>query len=132
MSYNLRRLTESAILLAIGMVLSFLQFSGPWALGGSITFCSMLPIVLLANRYGTKWGLVSAFAFSLLQLVTGLKNVQYAPDALTAVAIILLDYVVAFTALGLSAILTRRSSSAAQQWSLASRSRFSCASCATL
>lgn len=107
MSYNLRRLTESAILLAIGMVLSFLQFSGPWALGGSITFCSMLPIVLLANRYGTKWGLVSAFAFSLLQLVTGLKNVQYAPDALTAVAIILLDYVVAFTALGLSAIFNK-------------------------
>jgi thiamine transporter len=104
MHYNLRRLTENAIMLAIAMVLSLLQFTGPWALGGSITFCSMLPIVLLANRYGTKWGLISAFAFSLLQLVAGIKNVQYAPDALTAAAIIVLDYVLAFTALGLAAI----------------------------
>jgi thiamine transporter len=107
MSYSLRRLTESAIMLAIATVLSLLQIAGPWALGGSITFCSMLPVVLLANRYGTRWGLLSAFAFSLLQLVTGLKNVQYAPDALTAVAIILLDYVLAFTVLGLSAIFSK-------------------------
>ena len=107
MRYPLRRLTESAIMLAIAMVLSFLQFTGPWALGGSITFCSMLPIVLLANRYGSKWGLISALAFSLLQLVAGIKNVQYAPDALTAVAIILLDYVLAFTVLGLSAIFAK-------------------------
>jgi thiamine transporter len=94
-------------MLAIATVLSLLQIAGPWALGGSITFCSMLPVVLLANRYGTRWGLLSAFAFSLLQLVTGLKNVQYAPDALTAVAIILLDYVLAFTVLGLSAIFSK-------------------------
>ena len=107
MSYSLRRLTESAIMLAIATVLSLLQIAGPWPLGGSITFCSMLPIVLLANRYGTRWGLLSAFAFSLLQLVTGLKNVQYAPDALTAAAIILLDYVLAFSILGLSAIFSK-------------------------
>ena len=104
MSYNLRRLTESAILLAIGMVLSLFEFAGPWALGGSITFCSMLPIVMLAQRYGTKWGLLSAFTFSLLQLVMGLKNVQYAPDALSAIAIIMLDYVIAYGMLGFAAI----------------------------
>ena len=103
MSYNLKRLTESAILLAIAMVLSLFEFAGPWVLGGSITFCSMLPIVILAQRYGTKWGLLSAFTFSLLQLVMGLKNVQYAPDALTAVAIIALDYVLAYSVLGFSA-----------------------------
>jgi len=103
MSYQLRRLTESAILLAIATALSLLQFTGPWVLGGSITVCSMLPIVMLAQRYGTKWGIFSAFAFSLLQLLLGLKNIQYAPDALTAVAIILLDYILAFTVLGFSA-----------------------------
>ena len=56
MSYNLRRLTESAILIAIATVLSQFQFAGPWVLGGSITICSMLPIVLIANRYGIGLG----------------------------------------------------------------------------
>ena len=107
MSYQLKRLTESAIMLAIATVLSLVQFSGPWVLGGSITFCSMLPIVILANRYGTRWGLLTAFTFSLLQLVLGLKNVQYAPDALTAAAIILLDYVLAYSVLGFSAIFNK-------------------------
>jgi len=107
MSYNLKSLTESAIMLAIATVLSLVQFAGPWVLGGSITFCSMLPVVMLTHRYGTRWGLLSAFTFSLLQLVLGLKNVQYAPDALTAAAIILLDYVLAYSVLGFSAIFNK-------------------------
>ena len=103
MQYNLKRLTESAIMLAIATVLSMVQFTGPWVLGGSITVCSMLPIVIIAQRYGTRWGLVTAFTYSVLQLLLGLKNVQYAPNALIAVAIIALDYVLAFTVLGFSA-----------------------------
>ena len=33
-----RRLVESAVMIAIGTVLSMFQFRGPWALGGGITF----------------------------------------------------------------------------------------------
>ena len=104
MRFTTKRLTESAIMLAIATVLSLFQFTGPWVLGGSITFCSMLPIVIVAQRYGTRWGLGTALAYSLLQLLLGLNNVQYAPDALTAVGIILLDYVLAFGMLGFSAV----------------------------
>ena len=100
MSYNLRRLTESALLIAIGTVLSLFPFQGPWALGGGITVCAMLPLVMLSHRYGCKWGLLSALVYSLLQMLLGLNNVQIAPDPLTAVGIILLDYVVAFTVIG--------------------------------
>jgi thiamine transporter len=107
MGYKLRRLTESALLLAIATVLSLFQFSGPWALGGSITICSMLPIVLIAQRYGTGWGMISALTYSLLQLLLGLSNVQYAPNALSAAGIIMLDYVLAFGVLGFSAIFNR-------------------------
>ena len=103
MSFNLRRLTESAILLAIATVLSLLQFGSPWPLGGSITICSMLPVVMLAHRYGTRWGIFSAFAYSVLQLLLGMRNVQYATNAITAIGIIMLDYVLAFTVLGFSA-----------------------------
>jgi thiamine transporter len=94
-------------MLAIATVLSLIQFTGPWALGGSITICSMLPVILIAHRYGTKWGLLTAFSYSILQLVLGIRNVQYTPDALTAIGIILLDYVLAFTVLGFAAVFDR-------------------------
>ena len=104
MNYTLRKITETAIMLAVATVLSIIQFKGPWALGGSITICSMLPIILIAHRYGTKWGLLTALAYSLLQLMLGLQNVQYAPNAITAIGIILLDYVLAFGVLGFAAV----------------------------
>lgn len=100
-----RRLVESAILIAIGTVLSELKIDMP--LGGGLTVCSMLPLVLLAHRWGTGWGLFSAFVYSLLQLLLGLNNVQYASSALMAVGIVLLDYVVPYTLIGLSAIFDR-------------------------
>ncbi len=103
MNYTLRRITETAIMLAVATVLSLLQIAGPWVLGGSITICSMLPIILIAHRYGTKWGLLTALTYSLLQLLLGLNNIQYAPNAITAVGIILLDYVLAYGVLGFAA-----------------------------
>ena len=106
-SKTIRRLVECALLIAVGTVLSLFKFRGVWALGGSITFCSMLPLVMIADRHGTKWGVACAAAFSLIQLVLGLNNVQYAPDALTALGVILLDYVLAYTVIGFSACFKR-------------------------
>jgi len=103
MNQKTKRLVESAILIAIGTVLSMLTFVGPWPLGGGITVCSMLPLVLVAYRYGTRWGVFTALVYSLLQMLLGISNVQYAPDVLTALGIILLDYVVAFSVVGFAA-----------------------------
>ncbi|MEG0512676.1 MAG: energy-coupled thiamine transporter ThiT [Clostridia bacterium] len=102
-SMKMRRMVECALLIAIGTVLSLFDFKGPWALGGGITVCSMLPLVMIAHRHGTKWGVMSALLFSLIQMLLGISNVQYAPNAITAIGIILLDYVLAFTAIGFSA-----------------------------
>ena len=98
------RLVESAIMLAIGTVLSMFTFSGPWALGGGITFCSMLPLVIVSHHYGCKWGVFTAFVYSLLQMLLGIQNVQYATSVGMAIAIILLDYVIAFSVVGLSSM----------------------------
>ena len=103
-SMRVRRLVESAVMLAIGTVLSLFTFSGPWALGGGITFCSMLPLVIVSHRYGCKWGFFTAFVYSLLQMLLGIQNVQYATSVGMAIAIILLDYVLAFSVVGLSAM----------------------------
>ncbi len=69
--------------------------------GGSITLFSMLPFIMISFRHGVKWGLFTGFVNSLLQMLLGF----YAPPApglLPLVGMILLDYVLAFTLLGLA------------------------------
>ena len=100
-----RRLVESAILIAIGTVLSELKIDMP--LGGGLTVCSMLPLVLVCHRWGTRWGLFTAFVYSLLQLLLGMNNVQYATSALMAAGIVILDYVLPYTLIGLSALFRK-------------------------
>ncbi len=98
-----RRMVECAVLLAIAAALSiFPKFSGLWANGGSVTLCSMLPIILAGYRHGTKWGLATGFAFALLQMLQGL----YLPAGgiLAAGAGLALDYILPFTLIGLGGI----------------------------
>ena len=97
-----RRIAESAMLIAIATVLGMIELKMPF--GGGVTICSMLPLVVISHRYGWKWGVFTAFAYSLIQLMLGLNNVGYATSFLMAVAIILLDYVLAFTVIGLSGV----------------------------
>lgn len=99
-------LTESAVMIALAFILSFLKVVDmPY--GGSVTAFSMLPVIIIAYRYGTGWGLASGFAFSLLQMLMGLSNLSYATSAAAAVAIIVLDYIAAFTVLGLGGIFRK-------------------------
>ena len=101
-----RRLVESAVMIAVGTVLSLFEFKGPWALGGGITVCAMLPLVILSFRYGMGWGTFSAFVFSVMQMLLGIKNVQYASSIPIAVGIILLDYIFAYSAIGLASVFS--------------------------
>jgi len=99
---------ESAILIGIAMVLSeFAKFSSTWLFGGSVTLGSIVPLVLISWRWGTRQGLFSAFVFSLLQMFVGFKNVTYGQTVFQMVLIALLDYVVAFTVIGLAAVFRK-------------------------
>ena len=86
-------------MIALGTVLANIKiYSLPN--GGSITLFSMLPFIMISFRHGVKWGLFTGFVNSLLQMLLGF----YAPPApglLPLVGMILLDYVLAFTLLGL-------------------------------
>ena len=100
-----RMLAEGAIMIALATILSFIQIvKFPW--GGSITVLSMLPIVLFSLRYGVKYGFGVAFVYSLIQFVQGMADGIFGwgltPVAL--VACILIDYVLAFTVLGIAGI----------------------------
>ena len=99
-------ITESAIMLAFSTVLSMVKVVDmPY--GGSVTAASMLPLIIIAYRYGTAWGLFSSLAAALLQLFLGMNNIMYATSLMAAIAIIMLDYIVAFTAMGLGGVFRK-------------------------
>ena len=102
-----RQLAETAVLIALGTVLSMFKIDMP--MGGGLTICSMLPLVFISCRYGWRWGTVSALIYSLLQLVLGLDNVGYAAAGGLGMAAgcLLLDYVVAYTVIGFAGWFTR-------------------------
>ena len=116
---NTRRLTESAMLLAVAIVLEFISkmIIPEQPFGGQITLVSMLPIVLVSYRYGMKWGFVTALTYALLEMAIGGKTVAaafqpgYFGDGTmigNAIIMCLLDYIVAYTALGLGGIFRNR------------------------
>ena len=102
MKNSTRRLTDTAILIALGTVLSLFKIDLPF--GGGVTICSMLPLVIISFRYGWKWGGLAGFVYSVIQLMLGLDNVQYASSAVMAGGIILLDYILPYTVIGFASL----------------------------
>ena len=102
----LRVLVESAIMVALATVLSFVKvYEAPY--GGSVTLLSMAPIILLSLRRGMKTGLAAGFVSSLIQLLLGLNNVAWVPTPGGIVLCVLFDYLVPFTVLGLAGMFRK-------------------------
>ena len=107
-----KRLTESAMLIAIAVVLELAgkMVIPPMPFGGQLTLCAMLPMVLLSYRHGVKWGLTAGFGYALVQMALGAGTVTaafqpgYFGDGTmiaNALLMCLFDYVLAYTLLGL-------------------------------
>ena len=101
-----RKLVESAIMLAIATVLSLLKLIDlPY--GGSVTVASMLPIIIISYRHNIKWGLLTGLAFGIIQQLLGLKTLSWVTTWQSILAVILLDYIIAFTVAGLGGIFRK-------------------------
>ncbi len=107
------RLVESALLIAIAAVIELISKALGLELpfGGTVTLASMFPIVLIAYKYGTRWGLLSGFTYSIVQILLGVKVVSamFLPGdgqmaVWQAICVCLLDYVLAYTVLGFGGI----------------------------
>ena len=102
------------ILLAIATVLSVVKlFSMPF--GGTITPASMMPVILIAYIYGTKWGLFSAFIYGILQMITGMNVVSamFLPGESQmviwhAVLVCVIDYILAYMMLGFGGVFKNK------------------------
>ncbi len=104
------KLTLSAVMVALASVLSLIKLY-KLPLGGSVTLLSMLPIVITSLSLGLKWGLGTAFTYSLIQLFFGIAMDGLLGWGLTSaylVGTILLDYIAAFTVLGLAGIFAKK------------------------
>lgn len=99
-SKKVKRLTESAILIALATVLSILKlYEMPY--GGSLTLASMMPIMIIAYRSSMLWGMSCALVYGVIQQLLSVSTLSYVTTWQSVVAVILLDYVVAFAVCGL-------------------------------
>ena len=96
-----RQTVFSAAALALAFLLSYVKlFSMPY--GGSVTLCSMLFVTLIGYWYGPVVGIMSALAYSLLQLFQDGGAWMLSPLQ------VMFDYVFAFAALGFSGFFAKR------------------------
>lgn len=109
MKQQLLSMVEGALMVALAVVLDQVCKLIPdkvlFVFGGGITI-AMIPLVYYAYRRGTLWALGAGLVFSAYQIISG----WYPPPAGTATAFVLcvlLDYVLAFTAVGLAALFAK-------------------------
>lgn len=93
-----KQLVFCAVALALAYLTSYIRlFEMPW--GGSVTLCSMLFIVLIANWYGPKTGILVGLAYGILQFIQE-------PYVLSFFQVCC-DYILAFAALGIAGFFAK-------------------------
>lgn len=108
MNQKTQKLVECGVLIALSVALSFIVL---WRmpLGGSVTLGSMLPVMLISYRHGVKWGLICSFTYSIVNMLVGIivygDLFSWGLSAQAIVASMCLDYILAFSVLGLCGIL---------------------------
>jgi thiamine transporter len=103
----LLRIAEGGVMLCLATVLSVFKLADlPY--GGSITLASLFPIMLLSFRHGTGFGLFCGLVYGVIQQLLGLNTLSYFSTWYSIVAIILLDYLLAFAAAGLGGIFKNK------------------------
>lgn len=124
MNQKTKKMTVSAMMLALATTLALVCAYIPFLnlpFGGGFTVASMLPLVIVAYMYGTKWGIFTAFCYSLIQIILSLTQgasgtvmMLFLPNSEgfmgygAAVWIVLIEYILAYTILGLGGIFRNR------------------------
>mgnify|MGYP002734780660 CR=1 FL=1 len=99
MKMTTKQIVYCSVAIALAYVCSYIKlFSMPW--GGTVTLCSMLFIVLIANWYGTSIGILAGLAYGILQFLQE-------PYVLNLVQVCC-DYILAFAALGIAGVFRNK------------------------
>jgi len=114
-----KRLALTGVMLALAVILSFLKvFEAPF--GGSITACSMLPVMIIGYTYGVKWGMLTGMADGVLQAVFGatMTGAYASQNVVGIILITCIDYLLAFSVIGLAGVLKGKIKKPAVSFSL--------------
>ena len=105
-SDSMKKLAVCSMMVALSFVLSLFAPFKFWPQGGSVTLAAMVPVVLIALLFGTKWGLGCAFVNAMLQLMMGFVEGMGSWGLSVPVLLcsILLDYLLAYTVVGLAGV----------------------------
>ncbi len=103
---KIRRIVETALMLALSTILAELAVV-KFPFGGSVTIFSQVPMVVIAYRYGVKWGVFSGLAMGVIQTLFGLGNFAYVSGIVAYLILLLADYLIAFGALGLGGMFKK-------------------------
>ncbi len=94
-----RQLVFCAMAMALAFLTSYIKlYELPW--GGSVTLCSMLFIVLIANWYGVGTGILVGLAYGILQFLQGPYVLSFFQVGC--------DYIFAFAALGIAGFFAKQ------------------------
>ncbi len=101
---NINRLVETSLFIILGIILSMIKiFNLPY--GGSITIASMLPLVFISFKYGTKWGIFTGVVYGLLSGMLGFSEGSFKGINLWMVFFIFfIDYILAHSVIGFSGL----------------------------
>ncbi|MBQ9980166.1 MAG: energy-coupled thiamine transporter ThiT [Oscillospiraceae bacterium] len=96
---HIRSLCECGVFIAAAIALSFAELD-LWLQGGSISL-TMIPIVIMAVRWGPVWGVVTGLVFGTLKCLIG-GHMEWGFIS------VMLDYTLAYGAVGLAGVFKRR------------------------
>jgi len=103
MNHKTLFLVEVAVFSSLALLLDLVSgfiFSRIWPQGGSVSI-AMVPIFLMAYRWGIKGGLSTGFLLGLLQVVSGTAWIAHPIQGF-------IDYFLAFTVVGISGVFMTR------------------------
>ena len=95
-----KQLVFCAAAMALAFITSYIKPVGEMPWGGSVTLCSMLFIVLVANWYGVRTGIFVGLAYGILQFIQE-------PYVLSFFQVCC-DYILAFAALGVAGFFAKK------------------------
>ncbi|PXV86230.1 thiamine transporter [Lachnotalea glycerini] len=114
---NTKSIVFAGLAMALAMVTSTIKiFKLP--MGGSVTLMSMLFICLIGYWYGIKIGLMTSVAYAFLQLIID--------PYIISLPQMLLDYIFAFGALGLSGLFSNKKHGLLKGYTLGVLGRYFC------
>ncbi|MBS8262905.1 energy-coupled thiamine transporter ThiT [Mesobacillus boroniphilus] len=102
-------LVEIAVFSALAYLLDLFSgflFSRIWPQGGSVSI-AMVPVFLMAFRWGLKGGILTGFIFGLLQFILGMSQIYHPVQGV-------LDYLIAFAVLGMAGFFAAQVKAAMQ------------------